>query len=80
MQNKECLTGYHWSLVEEYCDGVRSREIEDKYQCCTRTIVDSAKTIGIKPRPTGFSSYSIAHEWVLQARIDYAELRNARFS
>ncbi len=68
------LKSKHWKMVKDYCDGVNLRLIEDKYKTTGTTITDAAKLIGIQPRPSGFASYTVAHKWVTQARLDYERL------
>ena len=75
MLSSRKLTERHWLMVKDYCNGVNLRLIEDNYKTTGTTITDAAKLIGIQPRPDGFASYTVAHKWVLQARIDYDRLR-----
>jgi hypothetical protein len=78
MLKSRVLKQRHWSMTKDYCDGINLRDIEDKYRCTGTTITDAAKLIGIQPRPSGFSSYTVAHKWVLQARLDYERIKNEK--
>lgn len=61
----------YWKAIEDYCNGVNLREIAKKYKCYEGHVVKLAREIGITPRPTGFASYTIAHAWVTQARVEF---------
>jgi hypothetical protein len=72
------FTPRDWSMLKDYCHGVRCREIEDKYDCYQGRIKYLAESVGIARRPTGFASYTIAHNWVCYAKVEY-ELAKARY-
>jgi hypothetical protein len=73
-QRSKLLTEAHWLMTEDYINGMNLRDIELKYRVTDRTIREAAKFVGIELRPAGFASYTIAHKWVLQARLDYDRL------
>lgn len=68
----------HWNALRDYCYGHRLRDIVDKYDVHDGYIATLAKNVGITPRPTGFASYIIAHEWVIKAKVEY-EAAKAKF-
>lgn len=72
------LTERHWSAIEDYCNGIRSRDIADKYKMHDGELPVLAKLIGISPRPTGFASYVIAHKWVTKARLEYEKAKDQK--
>ena len=68
----------HWKALHDFCNGHRLRDISDKYDVHDGYISIFAREVGITPRPTGFASYIIAHEWVTKARVEY-ETAKAKF-
>lgn len=72
----EKYTERQWNIIEAYCNGERNRDIMEKFTCHDGYVSKLAREMGILPRPEGFASYVIAHQWVLKAREEFKKLRD----
>lgn len=75
MPNSINLTERNWKIVEDYCNGVSTRNIEKTYNIDIRYPAKLLQILGMSPRPQGFANYQIAHKWVINARKEYALVR-----
>jgi len=66
-------TQRHLKAIKDYCNGIGLRIICNRYSIHDGEVVKRAIDIGITKRPMGFASYTIAHEWVTEARKQYEE-------